>query len=147
MVTRREFLLNSCRACLLISTAGIAASLMESCSSIKSVRAENTPEGPLKVALTAFTEHKQVLVRSSATEFDILVNKKADGTFNALLMQCTHQDQPLTPTSTSINCPSHGSRFDLEGNVIISPATRRLTRYPVTVTASHILITLTPLPA
>ncbi len=62
-------------------------------------------------------------------EFDILLVKKSDGTYNALYMQCTHQSQPLTASKTGLFCSSHGSGFDLDGNVTIEPATRPLRKF------------------
>lgn len=142
MTSRRQFILSSCKVCLLMGTAGTLATLMESCKTIKSVSAEPAGTGRVKVPLTSFAESNQILVRAPKSLFDILVNKKSDGSFVALLMQCTHEDQPLTATSTVISCASHGSRFDLDGNVLLAPATRPLIKYQAVASENDLLITL-----
>lgn len=146
MKTRREFIIDSCKLCLLLSTAGVGVSLLEGCKTIASVRATTTEDHKLAVPLTAFAEHTQVIVSSKLSEFDIFVNKKSETEYTALLMECTHQNQPLTATTTSLTCSAHGSKFDLDGNVMLSPANRRLTRYPVTIGDTNIYIALTPVP-
>lgn len=62
-------------------------------------------------------------------EFDILLVKRKDGTYNALYMQCTHQNQPLSANKSGLFCASHGSAFDLEGNVNVEPATSPLKKF------------------
>ena len=144
MTTRREFLTDLCKLCAFAGVAGISASMLTSCNTIKSATA--TAEGDqLRVALTAFGEGTQLLVRSSKTNFDILAHKRPDNTYGAILMECTHQQQPLTASGTSLYCSSHGSKFDLEGKVLIPPATKPLTKYAATVSGNDLLITLKPI--
>jgi Rieske Fe-S protein len=142
MNTRRKFIADLCKVCLLAGTAGAAATFLESCNTLKVVRATPSGDNDIQIPLTAFAEQTQVLARSSKTVFDILVSRKADLTYTALLMQCTHESQPLTASGTSIFCSSHGSKFDLDGKVLLGPAARPLQRYPVTVTDTNLIIHL-----
>jgi len=49
----------------------------------------------------------------------------------ALNLTCTHLGCTVTVTPSEIVCPCHGSRFDLQGNVLKGPADRPLARYRV----------------
>lgn len=144
MKTRREFLLDACRLCAVIATTGIAATMLDGCNSLSVVTA-TVSGNSLKVPLTSFAEKSQILVRSKKTSFDIFVNKKSPTDYTALLMECTHEQQPLTASGSAIFCASHGSKFDLEGNVLLAPATKKLTRYPVTVNDTELIIELKPI--
>lgn len=144
MNSRREFILNACRMCAVITTAGFAATLLEGCNSLKVVTA-TAADNTLKVPLAEFADKPQILVRSKKTPYDIFVNKKSATDYTALLMECTHEQQPLTASGSAIFCASHGSKFDLEGKVLLAPATRNLTRYPVTTTDTELIIELKPI--
>lgn len=141
MTSRRDFLKTACGFCAAITAIGMTATLLEGCKSIPVVKA--SPENnKLRVPLTAFGESNYVFVRAAGMESDMLLVKKPDGTFTALLMQCSHEAQPLTVSGTSIYCASHGSRFDLDGNVTKEPATRPLQKYFVTNETDSVLILL-----
>lgn len=144
MKTRREFLVDACRMCAALTTVGFAATFLESCNSLKVVTA-TVADNSLKVPLTEFADKTQILVRSKKTPFDIFVNKKSASDYTALLMECTHEQQPLTASGSALFCASHGSKFDLEGNVLLAPATRKLTRYPVTTSDTDLIIELKPI--
>jgi Rieske Fe-S protein len=57
-------------------------------------------------------------------------------------MQCSHQNQPLSATKTGLFCASHGSAFDLEGNVTVEPATDPLRKFKTEVNNATIKIYL-----
>ena len=119
----------------------MTATLLEGCKSIPVVKA-SAENNSLRVPLSSFGESKYVFVRAAGMESDILLVKKTDGTFTALLMQCTHEAQPLTVSGSSIYCASHGSSFDLNGNVTKEPATKPLQKYFVTIETDSVLILL-----
>lgn len=139
---RRAFLKQGCFACLAFAGAGALLSL-EACGSLPVVKVEPT-EGARMVSLplASIGPDGLAIVRSRALRNDILVVRKAEGTYDALLMRCTHQDQPLTATRSGLHCASHGSTFDLKGNVLAAPAERPLTRYPVTLAADQLNISI-----
>jgi cytochrome b6-f complex iron-sulfur subunit len=145
MKTRREFLFDVCKLCAVVGVGGFAATALQGCNSIKSVAATTEGENQLRVPVASFEESNQVIVRSKKTSNDILAHRRSDGTYGALLMVCTHESQPLTASGTALYCSSHGSKFDLEGNVVLAPATKSLTKYPVTVSGTDILIELKPI--
>ena len=140
MTTRRDFLKSTCGFCLALGGIGIASALLQSCSSIPMIKA--TASGKkVSVPLSSFTEKQPyVLVRVASLENDILLVKKADGTFTGLYMECTHQNQPLTVAGNSLHCAAHGSSFDLDGNVTQSPAARPLKKYSATLSGDNVTI-------
>ncbi|MEO8068788.1 MAG: Rieske (2Fe-2S) protein [Flavobacteriales bacterium] len=139
---RRAFLKQGCMTCLAFAGAGALLSL-EGCASLPVVKVEPS-EGARKVVLpvASLGPEGMVIVRSRSFSNDILVVRNAEGTYDALLMRCTHQDQPLTATRSGLHCASHGSTFDLQGNVVAAPAERPLTRYPVTVLLDQLNISI-----
>ena len=82
-----------------------------------------------------------VIVRNKNMEYDILLIKSGN-TYTALQMKCTHQDNPLTVNSSGLFCASHGSVFDLNGNVTKEPALQPLKKYNTQINDSEIQIKL-----
>jgi nitrite reductase/ring-hydroxylating ferredoxin subunit len=137
MNTRREFLKKTCAVCAVFASAGVS-SLLESCAPLTVVNAK-AGNDVLNVPVSRFGDKNQVLVRSLALEFDILLIRD-NSNYTALLMKCTHEDQPLTFSGTVLNCASHGSRFDMNGNVVNPPAQRALQKFPTEVSDESIII-------
>lgn len=127
--------------CVALGGLGVVATLLEGCSSLPIVKA--TPENnTLKVPVSSFEKSQYVLVRSAKMEFDILLVKKSDGTYHGLKMQCTHQAQPLSVSGNGLHCATHGSAFDLDGNVTHEPATVPLTKYFAAIQGDSIIVQL-----
>ncbi len=126
---RRKFLKTSCTVCV-GSLAGIATlSLLESCATGKIVKKEISND-TLTVSTADFEVNKSfIIVRSSGLSYDVLVNKMDATHYTAILMQCTHYDNPVFANNKEIFCPSHGSKFDFSGKVKIEPATVNLKSY------------------
>jgi Rieske Fe-S protein len=83
-----------------------------------------------------------VLVRNPKLEFDILLIRINENSYNALLMKCTHQDNALTANKSGLYCSAHGSTFDLEGNVTKEPALTPLKKFKTEVSNSSVTINL-----
>jgi cytochrome b6-f complex iron-sulfur subunit len=73
---------------------------------------------------------------------NIAVIKKSDTEYTALLMQCTHQENPVQFTGEGFYCPSHGSKFDMDGNVTVKPARTPLKHYNTKVENGNVIISL-----
>ena len=61
----------------------------------------------------------------------ILLVQATAGTVTAFSAICPHQGCTVGPGNGELDCPCHGSRFDLTGAVITGPAEEPLTPYPV----------------
>lgn len=136
---RRKFLGTAGSACFAgLIYAPLLVSL-EGCSTLPMVHAEEV-DREWRVPLTAFATSNVVLIRAKRLPFDLLAVRRGDGTYHAVYLQCTHEDQPLTATSTGLHCPAHGSRFNLEGEVTEGPATRPLRSFSTTMAPDMLLI-------
>ena len=81
------------------------------------------------------------LVRPNGWFFDIAVEKKGENNYLALLLQCTHQENQITPMGKDgFYCSLHGSKFDTDGNVRKGPAEQRLERYRTYVNNNDLII-------
>lgn len=140
---RRDFLKKGCFACLAIAGSGAISSLLSSCASLPSITAE-TRAGKLLMERGKFpVDTNMLLVRSSQLDNDILLIKCKEGKLHGLLMQCTHNNSPLSPTSSGIFCHSHNAEFDMDGNVRSGPPKQALRRFQVTQDEQFITIHLT----
>jgi Rieske Fe-S protein len=137
---RRDFIKNSCVYCIGAMAIGVAVTELASCTNIPIYKSATNKEIP--VPLTSFAQSKIVIVRPDHNEFDILLVKKSDTEYLALLMKCTHRDNPLNATKDGLYCPAHGSRFDLNGDVLQEPATRPLKRYATSLDQNNVIINL-----
>jgi nitrite reductase/ring-hydroxylating ferredoxin subunit len=137
--SRKDFLKMTGKASCAVLFAGMAAGMLEGCGSVKvfNTKADN---GKIKVALTEFAENPMRIVRVEGLQYDVMVSRKEDGTFTALVMRCTHQDFNLSAGKTRLYCGLHGSSFDLDGKVITGPASDPLKRLKVEQYNNHIII-------
>ena len=140
MQDRRAFLKQSCTLCAGIVGLGALASQLSSCSTMSVVKTEIN-NGMISVPMSSFTDTKKVVVvRNAQLEFDIALVKNSNSDYTALQMKCTHQDNALSVTETGLFCASHGSAFDLKGNVTQEPAQTALKKYSTELNDSFILI-------
>ncbi len=140
MSTRRDFLKSGCTACLLVASG---ASLLEGCASaLPMVKVPDTADKQVKVDASNFIPGKvdKLVIRSKQLENDILLIKHSDTDYRALYLKCTHEGVNLNATNNRIYCNSHGSSFDLEGNVLKEPALRPLKKFTTQVANNQIII-------
>jgi Rieske Fe-S protein len=71
------------------------------------------------------------LATSEHGELNIIVLKISENEFAALSSICTHLGCRVRKARDGFDCPCHGSRYDLRGQVINGPAAKPLTRFPV----------------
>jgi len=126
---RRDFIRATCLTCTAVLGAGSLLSALSGCAPLPVLKTSTTDK-VIVVQNTSFKPEQNLLVvKNSNLEFDILLVRKKDGSYNALYMQCTHQSQPLTANSSGLFCSAHGSSFDLNGNVVTEPAIRPLQKF------------------
>jgi len=141
---RREFLKNSCTACL---SATLLASMVSSCASTKYISGALGKDG-LTVDLNEFLEKGKttyrsfIIVRNDALQYPICVYRSDENTYSALWMKCTHQGAELAASGDRLQCPAHGSEFDNQGKVRTGPADVSLRNFPVTITNNQLFIDL-----
>lgn len=138
---RREFIGKTCGACAGLLALGFASTLMEGCSSPLPVASATIDNKLIRVSLDAMLQSNVMIVRNAKLASDILLVKKGEE-YTALQMTCTHQIQPLTATATGLYCSSHGSTFDLDGNVTREPAVKSLKKYQLERNNNEIIIHL-----
>lgn len=141
MKTRREFLKDTCTACLGTAFLGFTFSQLTSCSSLP-IYKTNLNQKTVNVPLTNFAESNVVIVRDLQVPYDILLVKKSDQQYNAIYMKCSHQENPVTATKTGLYCSSHGSTFDLDGNVTKEPAAFPLKKFKTEILDNQLSIDL-----
>ncbi len=138
---RRDFLKGACRICLL-GSAGAAMLDLESCSPAtgSSILKPEVVNHRVAVPLTSFDAKPLQIISPKRYPFEIAVEKKADGSYKALLLKCTHFENELVPNKTGYLCTAHGSKFDTDGKVLKGPAGAPLIQLKTTITNTDILI-------
>lgn len=139
---RKAFLKTSCTLCLL-GAAGLALPVsLTGCGASKDAAAQiPVIDGTVSVPLSRFGTPAQLLtLRPKGWDYDIAVQPAADGSYTALLLRCTHMDNPLYRTGAGWACSLHGSTFAADGRVRKGPAERALTRYRTEVRGESLLI-------
>lgn len=129
---RRKFILSSCKICLL-SAAGYSLFNVNGCAPAASVYKTTITNGDLNVPLNLFDKSSVQIVRPAGWYYDVAVQKNVDNSYTALLLQCTHQENQLTPTGTGYHCNLHGSDFDKQGNVRKGPAEQPLHHFDTSI--------------
>jgi Rieske Fe-S protein len=138
---RRNFLKSSCNICLL-GAAGFLLPQLTGCSGGTKYSVYKTAinNNAVQVPLNLFDTTPVQFVRPNGWYFDIAVEKKADNTYRALLLQCTHQENQLNITGNGYSCSLHGSQFDKEGNVRKGPAEKSLEQYATFIDNNNLII-------
>lgn len=120
---RREFLA-ACAGCALAWNAA-------GCAAVNPVPlVEADPEGRLSIAGRLDKPGDQIKVKLPDSADLVLVWAGAKG-FGAASIACTHRGSEVhfNLAEGTLDCPSHGSRFDHDGSVVHGPAKRPLVSY------------------
>ncbi len=125
---RRDFITNTSKlgACALL---GVSVLSQSGCASYPMLNVKALDKS-LSIPLAEFQKSKRILVRTPSIDFDIFVHEFDAGKYRATLLQCTHHQEPIKVTYQQIYCPSHGSTFSLDGQVVKAPAKIELKHYP-----------------
>ena len=138
---RRQFLGSACKACLLAG-AGILISELSACSPSANVMKLPITDNKITIPLAGFATSPLQLVLPSGWLYTIAVRQKSANQYEALLMECTHQQNQLISTGSGYQCTLHGSRFDVNGEVVKGPAERPLKKFNTLVEQGQLIVQL-----
>ena len=143
---RREFIKNSCAACL---PGIVLAGMLSSCRSTRYISGALGKDGLIIDTAEFITKRKDktvyrsfVIVRNESLQYPVCVYRNSDNEYTALWMQCTHQGAELQASGDRLQCPAHGSEFTNGGKVSNGPADKNLRSFPVSVSDNQIFIDL-----
>jgi Rieske Fe-S protein len=126
------------REALATTGLALAATAIPGCATYgKQPAATATQAGTRRaVATTA-----DVPVGSGVIVDDLVLTQPEPGSFNAFSAVCTHAGCTVAEiVGPSINCPCHGSSFNLDGTVANGPAKRALDRKVIVVEGASIVL-------
>jgi Rieske Fe-S protein len=90
----------------------------------------------------AIAKTSDIPVGSGVIVDDVVITQPAQGTFKAFSAVCTHAGCTVAEVlGGSINCPCHGSSFNLDGTVANGPAKRPLDAKDIAVQGDSITLT------
>ena len=143
---RREFIKNTCTACLSLT---VLSTLVSSCVATKYISGELGKDGltiskeEFKVKQKGGTAYSSfIIVRNDALQFPICVYRLNENEYSALWMKCTHQGAELQASGDVLQCPAHGSEFTNRGQVLSGPAGTSLRTFPVSIKNNELFIDL-----
>ena len=143
-MNRRDFIANTCAACL---SATAVSALLSSCSSTRYTSGTMGTDGITVSADEFKLKNKSgyrpfIIVRNESLKYPIYVYRFGETEYSALWMRCTHQGTELQASGDYLQCTAHGSEFDNKGTVKNGPADRNLRNFPVTVSNNQLFIDL-----
>lgn len=138
---RRQFIRSSCNFCLLAGTGFLLTELAACSPAYQLIKAEVVND-EIQIPVDGFTLSSLQFVRPKGWLYDIAVQKTADNNYEALLLQCTHQNNQLSPNGHGYTCSLHGSQFDKDGKVVKGPAENPLKRYNTNIDKDKLVIHL-----
>jgi Rieske Fe-S protein len=125
----------------MLLTAGLILPTLSGCgpAAYRIINAEISND-QITIPLSTFTQSSLLLVRPKGWYYAIAIRKKEDGSFSALLLKCTHQDNQLTAAGNGYSCSLHGSVFNKDGKPIKGPAEKPLKQYLTSADQNDLII-------
>ena len=141
---RRDFIKNSCTACLSTTVIG---TVISSCATTRYISGTLGKDG-LFVDVNEFVTKQNsrtayrsfIVVRNDALQYPVCIYRFNDNEYSALWMRCTHQGTELQASGDRLQCTAHGSEFDNNGAVKTGPADKSLRSFPVTLANDQLFI-------
>lgn len=145
---RREFFVKATTIAggLVLSLSGLKGAIGQTSNGDKAIAA--VKDNSADEAVLKFDEKSPLnkaggfeIVETKAGKF--LIIRNADMSFSAYQANCTHKGAKLKydEKTGQIFCPSHGSRFDMKGQVVKGPANKPLETYS---TQNALVVALKP---
>jgi Rieske Fe-S protein len=142
-MNRGEFLKLSCTGCMLSAAGLLSVTQLLSCAPGTGMHIYKAPVTDKTIAVpeAQVSNDAVTIVRGKGMDYDIALRRGTEaGTYEALLLRCTHFSNPVQPAGKDYVCNLHGSRFDAHGEVLNGPASTPLTHLPCTVAGGNVLI-------
>lgn len=128
---RRSFIKRSCLVCAGLVAGTSVLTLLEGCATAK-IQKVSVVNKVISIDAALCNELQKVLVlRTDDLEYDVLLYYVSNANYSAVLLKCTHYDNPVFVNNKEVFCPSHGSKFDYTGKVLTEPATQSLKSFKV----------------
>ena len=97
--------------------------------------------GTAAPAAKAIAKTSDVLVGSGVIVGEVVVTQPSAGVFKGLSAKCTHKGCTVDKVADgTIDCPCHGSKFNLDGTVANGPAQEPLAVENITVQGDSIML-------
>lgn len=87
-------------------------------------------------------QKKSIVVHHDDLLHPIAVFRLSGGGYSAVWMRCTHQGAELQLFGEMLQCPAHGSEFDMHGAVTTGPAETGLRSFPIGIGEEMLKISL-----
>lgn len=133
-VSRRSLLAGACATLALGSSALPAAA---------QTAVRTLPDGRLEVKPKAVPELATVggAVRVGTIKgVPVAVARTGPTSYAAFSLRCPHQGVPVTRTAQGWTCAAHGSQFEPDGDLVLGPALKGLTRVPARLRRGSLVI-------
>lgn len=147
MSTTEDFVISRRTA---VAGAGVAAAAvaLAACGSsdsgsseTSSATAQEPSPAPANSSAQVIGQTSDVPVGGGAILSGVVVTQASAGSFSGFSNVCTHAGCNVNSVSGgTINCPCHGSKFNLDGSVANGPATRPLDPVAVAVDGQSIVL-------
>jgi Rieske Fe-S protein len=138
---RRKFLESACKACM-FAGAGILISELNACSPSAKVLKLPVMDDKISMPISSFANSPVQLVLPAGWLYTIVVRQTSSEQYEAILLQCTHQQNQLISTGNGFQCTLHGSRFNQDGQVLKGPAEKPLKKFETLVEQGKLIVQL-----
>ncbi|TQC43319.1 Rieske (2Fe-2S) protein [Rhodococcus sp. WS4] len=132
------------RRTVVVGIGAAAAALAAGSALVSRTRASAAPgasAGPAVKPASATVPTGDVPVGGGAVLGDVVVTQPSGGDFRGFSSTCTHAGCTVSDVSNgTINCPCHGSKFNLDGSVHTGPAFAPLAPRSVSVQGDSVVI-------
>jgi Rieske Fe-S protein len=125
----------------LVLTAGALAACGSESDKPAASSESSSSSAPAEAPGGAIAKTADVPVGSGVIVDDIVVTQPVAGEFKAFSSSCTHKGCAVNKVADgTIDCPCHGSKFNLDGSVAKGPATAPLEAKTITVSGDSIVL-------